>query len=290
MRLYAVVVAASLAGGCCVICPEHCAPAYCEGKTLRTCSLEGNDAGRSAVWKSTPCSGACVTDKTNGAFCAESATPIPECQKAGNICYHGAAATCLDGYLETSQPCSAACAVAQGSAFCALTSGPVAECQQDGAACYQGAVSTCRAGYVESSMACGSGTTCAAAGSCGPICALATTADARCPAPSGSDQTSSYCDGNTQVNCQCGYGVVRLDCGANFCIAIGGESACALSSMPDPRCGSPARPMSAFCVSNTLYSCWNGYVVATQACGATGACFADPNGALGGSGCSYKSM
>src|SRR5437588_5484568 len=72
---------------------EHCGPSRCDGANLQTCSLVGNDVGRTASWHGTPCPGACVPDQAGGgAFCAESATPIPECLKGGDICYHGAAA------------------------------------------------------------------------------------------------------------------------------------------------------------------------------------------------------
>jgi hypothetical protein len=282
VRLLAPLIAASLMAGCWT--NPHCGVDYCTGSSLHTCSIEGNDAGRVAVWQSMVCTGACVTAKGAGAFCTLSKTPIAECATDGQICYHGAAAVCLAGYLQSSMACSSACAVAQGSSFCALTSGPVAECTQDGSACYQGSIGTCRAGYVVSSMACASGSTCASAGSCGPICALATTPDASCPPPSGANQMSSYCDGNTQVSCQCGYGLGRTDCGTAFCIAMGGDAMCALSSMTDPRCKAPA---TAFCDNNTLYSCWNGYAVSPQPCG-TGTCMVDTTGGLG-TGCYYKS-
>ncbi len=284
LRLLALLVAAAGAAGC----NEQCGPARCDGNNLQTCSLEGNDAGRYASWQSTPCSGACVPDTAPGnAFCAASATPIPECQQDGDICYHGAAATCRAGYLETAMACSGACVLSAGTAFCAESSAPVPECQQDGLACYHGAIGTCRAGYLESSQACATGSTCAAAGSCGPICVLSTTPDPSCPPPSGANQRSSYCNGNTQVSCQCGYTVRSNDCGTGFCIAVGSDSSCALSSTRDPRCGNPPSAVSAFCDASMIWSCWNGYPTDTEGCGTKGTCFIDTNGE---GGCSYPAM
>jgi hypothetical protein len=281
--LLALVVATCVAAGC----HDQCGPSRCDGATLKSCSLSGNDAGRIASWQSTPCSGACVADKASGgAFCATSATPIPECQKDGDICYHGAAATCRAGYLERSKPCSGACVLDADSAFCAESSGPVPECQQNGLACVHGAIGTCRAGYLESSKACATGSTCAAAGSCGPLCVLDATPDASCPPPTGADQTSSYCSGNTQVACRCGYTVARVDCLSDFCVAMDGDTRCVLSAATDPRCGDPPPAASDFCDANTAWSCWHGYPISTQACGSTGTCVID-NG-LGG--CFYHAM
>ena len=275
LRLLALLVAASVTAGCLEPCVSRC-----DGANLQTCSIAGNDFGRTLLRKSTPCSGACVQNMATGdAFCAQSATPIPECQQDGDICYHGAAANCRASYLETSKACSGACVLSAGKAFCAESSGPVPECQQDGRVCYQGAIGTCRAGYLESSTACATGSTCAAVGgSYGPICVLSTTPDPSCPPPSGPFQESSYCSGNTQVSCQWGYTVERANCVTNFCTEVGSDARCALSPTRDPRCGNPLAESSAFCDANTVWSCWNGYPVDRQACGATGTCFVNTDG------------
>ena len=112
-----------------------------------------------------------------------------------------------------------------------------------------------------------------------------TTPDSSCPPPTGADQLSSYCNGNVQVGCQCGYTVARVDCGTQFCSAMGGDTRCALSSTRDARCGNPPPASSAFCDANTAWTCWNGYPVGTQACG-TGTCVVDANGGS----CFYRSM
>jgi hypothetical protein len=209
-----------------------------------------------------------------------------------SVCEGNTVKTCVEShdeifanppYWETSK-CDVACATIAGSGTCVATASPVAACAHDGNNCRDGGIIDCLGGYVLSSTSCELGLRCADT-MCGPMCVRETVPEPRCNpnAASPPPDSSSFCDGNEEVTCQCGFVLARDSCGAGQCKSIGSETQCLSSSTTDPRCGDPAAESSGFCDGNVARSCWYGFVVGSADCG-TGQCIVD---AQLGAGCQY---
>jgi hypothetical protein len=137
MKLLVVLL---VAGGC-----DKCKqsdPNYCDGNTLRYCSINDQDSG-DWHWFSTSCPVAC-RQASDGATCVDSPTPVPECAATAcsvgvpNSCWKGLHTECHGGYPTKSTPCQLdlQCVVVGdcpnagcSTAFCLPSPSP-ASCQQ----------------------------------------------------------------------------------------------------------------------------------------------------------------
>jgi hypothetical protein len=223
----------------------HCkaGSSWCDGKTLSTCYLGGEDSPPRL--SSTVCEVACV--QASVAFCSLSAEPIEPCTSpegwtdalpAMPSCWGNRWAWCLHGYPMRDY-------------------GPSDECPS-GTFC-----KTVQVGLNDVSV---------------PICSLFPQLDPRCPA-----RSSSSCSGSVFVGCMGGYSVYTARCAsADRCKTIPGPynnefAVCTLAADTDSICANAFQTSWVRCDNSVMTQCIGGYVVyrATCASGAYQACFAE---------------